>query len=271
MQGDVFAVASKYTGEADIRAHVATLRTGLTMTLSEVEKNLLEKFKELKECDEMLTAQKTKLKELYEIEESAGALIAMLQAREDTKRNADRERVETEQKRKRDEEEYAFSFSFQKRKDKEAYEAEKRKLESELETKQADFDQRQKEFAAKEDELVALHTQVQEFPATLIKEKKHTEEQVAAAAAKDKEIVLLIASKEADALKTVLEGKIETLQATNEECKKLITSLHEQLKASHVQIQEVVLKSIESAAGAKTLDAVNKLALEQTRSSGGRS
>ncbi|MBI2645076.1 hypothetical protein HYW94_02785 [Candidatus Uhrbacteria bacterium] len=271
IQKDIaMAAVHQYVGEADIRAHMGTLRTHIHTALSDIETTLFAKFTELKNFDEALMAQKTKLQELYEIEESAGALIALMQSRHEATHLAENEKTELEQKRKRDEDEYAFTLALQKRKDKENYEAEKRKLELELDAKMTEFEEQRKIFTAKEADYHALRAQVEEFPKTLQKEKQKMEEQLLAAATKDKEMALLLATKEAEAEKTVLEGKIQALQTGMEECKKLITSLQEQLKTSYAQTQEVVLKSIESAAGAKTLEAVNKLALEQTRAPGGR-
>ncbi|MBI4272953.1 hypothetical protein HY621_03825 [Candidatus Uhrbacteria bacterium] len=96
------------------------------------------------------------------------------------------------------------------------------------------------------------------------------EAHLTAEAAKEKETALLIARKEAEARTSILEGRIHALESTLEEYRRLIGSLQEQLKASQSQTQEVVLKSIEGASGAKTLDVVNKLALEQTRATSGR-
>lgn len=265
-----FNNAPQYSGETDIRASITNLRTNLNTVLSDIETMVCKKFVELKNFDETLTMQKTKLQELFEIEDGAGTLMAVLQARDEAKRMAESEKNELEQKRRRDEEEYAFTLNFQKRKDKENYEAEKRKLELELEAKRIEYEERQKALTAKEDEFSALRAQAEEFPKILKKEKQEIEAQTLILATKDREMALLLAGKETDAVKTVLEGRIQTLQSTMEEYKKLIVNLQEQLKSSQTQTQEVVLKSIESAAGAKTLEAVNKLALEQTRSTGGR-
>ncbi len=264
------AAVGQYTGETDISSSMNAMRTALHSVLSELETKLSGKFAELKSFEEATNTQKAKLKELYELEHSAGTLLAVLQAKEDVKRQAETEKIELDQKRKRDDEEYRFTFDLQKRKDKESYEAEKRKLETELEVKRAEFEEQQRAFALQEAEFSSLQKQVEEFPTRLEQEKQRLEAHLTTEASKEKETALLIARKEAEARTSILEGRIHALESTLEEYRRLIGSLQEQLKASQSQTQEVVLKSIEGASGAKTLDVVNKLALEQTRATSGR-
>lgn len=139
------------------------MRTALHSVLSELETKLSGKFTELKSFEEATSAQKAKLKELYELEHSAGALLAVLQAKEDAKRQAEMEKMEFDQKRKRDDEEYRFTFDLQKRKDKESYEAEERKLEAELEVKRAEFEEQQRAFALKEVEFFHYKNKLRNF------------------------------------------------------------------------------------------------------------
>lgn len=247
----------KYKTESDVAQAIAAARSAVQKGLSEVEAKLAEQFLELKRFNEAIALKDEILKERFEIEQAAGSLIALLQAKEEAARQAENEKMALEQKRKRDEEEYRFSFELQKRKDKEIFEAEKREREKELQA-----------FAAKETEFASLQKQAAEFPAKLEREKQELEARLKAEAAKEKETALLLLQKESDAQKTVFEGRVKTLEAMMEEQKRAIAGLQDQLKASQAQVQEVVIKSIDSASGAKTLDAVNKLAWEQTRAGG---
>ena len=68
--------------------------------------------------------------------------------------------------------------------------------------------------------------------------------------------------------KKQLEAQINSLLSKKPDISTQLAALQEQLKASQAQVQEVVLKSIESASGTKAFEAVNKIALEQTRLGG---
>lgn len=266
----VFDKVDQYKSETDIHQTISGARSALQGTLAELETELAAKFSELKQFDEAIVSQKTKLKELYEIESAAGALLALLQAKEEAKRQAEIERIELEQKRKRDEEEYKFNFELQKRKEREAFETEKRARETDLQVEENLLVEKQKAFATKEEEFAMLQKQVSEFPSKLEGEKQQLETQLKIQADKDIETALLLLQKESEAQKTISDGRIQSLETMIEEQKRMVVNLQDQLKASQAQVQEVVLKSIEGASGSKTLDVVNKLALEQTRSAGGQ-
>lgn len=267
-QKQLFEKTKKYQASGDISQAISQTRLAIGTSLQEAEDKLLEKFEELKNLEAAAAVRQDKLKELYEIEEAAGSLMAVLQAKEEAKRLAQAEKELLEQKRKRDEEEYRFNFDLQKRKDKETYEAEKRKLESELEERERMMAEKEKGFADKQEEFEMLKTQAAEFPQKMEEVKKETGNSILAEAKKDKETALMILQKETEAQKTVYEAHIKNLETLMEEQKSIVKSLQQQLSAAQAQTQEVVLKSIESASGNKALDAVNKFALEQSRSGG---
>lgn len=269
-QEKVFDKVNQYKGEADIHQALNSTRLAMQGVLAELDTKLATKFSELKQFDEAIAEQKAKLKECYEIESASGALLALLQAKEDVRRQAENEKIELEQKRKRDEEEYKFNFELQKRKEKEVFEVEKREREAELQMQEEALIEKQKAFAATEEQFAVLQKEVSEFPEKLEEEKKQLETQLNIQNGKDKETTVLLLQKESESQKAISNGRIQSLEAMLDDQKQSIANLQEQLKASQSQVQEVVLKSIEGASGAKTLDVVNKLALEQTRSASGQ-
>ena len=264
-QKQIFEKVEQYKSETDINAAINNARGAMQIALGELETKLVAKYGELRQFDEAVAAQKTKLKELYEIESAAGSLMTVLEAGGEAKRKAENEEAETQQKRKRDEEEYKFNLELQKRKDKETFEAEKRGRDTELQAAENLLTEKQTAFSAKEADFANLQKQVAEFPSKLEVEKKQLEEKLKADMEKDKQTSILLLQKESEAQKTVYEGRVKSLETMIEEQKRLIASLQDQLKASQGQVQEVVLKSIEGASGAKTLDVVNRLAMEQSR------
>lgn len=258
--------AEQYNTQNDIAGAVGSLKVAIDAALREIGDKLNAKFLESKQFDEQIASQQSRLKDLYAIEKEAGALWAILEAKSAVQRQAEIEAEKISQARKRDEEDYRFNFDLQKRKDKEAAETERKRFESELETKKADFAQKEKELNQKQTEFDALKKQAEEFPVLLQKEKQTLETRVRAEAKADKDAAMLIARKEFEAQKSVLDARAANLEAIISEQKAITESLREQLKAAQSQVQEVVLKSIEGASGAKTLEAVNKLATEQLRS-----
>jgi hypothetical protein len=265
-----FTVEKKYKNLSDINESINAVRASLHAALAGLETSFEEKFIELKKFDEATEAQRAKLREQYEIETTASALFALLAAKDEVKRQADNEKTETDQKRKRDEEEYRFNFELLKRKDKETFEAEKRQRDIEAQLAENLLAEKEKTFANREKVFVELEKQVAEFPAKLEAEKQRAAATTKAECDRNMQASMLLLQKTTEAQVTVLEGKVAASESIAEEQKLAIASLHAQLKASQAQVQEVVLKSIEGASNIKALDAVNKLALEQSRSTGQR-
>lgn len=258
--------AAHYKAKNEISETLHNLRAAIDSALREIETKLAAKFEEASKFDEQIAAQQLRLKDLYAIEREAGALWSILESKSQALRLAEAESEQLAQRRKRDEEDYQFSFELQKRKNKEALEEEKKQIEAELELKRAEIAQKEKDLAQRQNEFDALKKQTQEFPSLLEKEKQALETRLRAEAKNDKDTILTIARKDFEAQKSVLEARAANLEAIIAEQKLISESLREQLKAAQCQVQEVVLKSIEGASGAKTLEAVNRLAHEQIRS-----
>jgi uncharacterized coiled-coil protein SlyX len=76
---------------------------------------------------------------------------------------------------------------------------------------------------------------------------------------------LLIASKDADADKRVAELRVKTLEETVTHQTEQLAALQKQVDEAKQQVQEIALKAIEGASGARALSHVNQIAMEQAR------
>lgn len=257
--------ASQYQTVGEIGEAISRTKLTINSSLQEIENKITGKFEEAKRLEENITERQRQLKELYEIEEAAGSLIALVEAKEEVKRETAAEKEALELKRKQEEEEYRFTTELQKRKDKESYEAEKRKLDNALEEREQALAEKEAAFAARLTELDKLKVRVDQFPEELAKEKSALAERMEQEAKKEKDMAIMLLKKEMEALQTVAEAHARNLEALLAEQKNISKSLQDQLKAAQAQTQEVVLKSIDNTASNRAMDAINKLTSDQNR------
>lgn len=261
---------SKYKKPEDISQSINNTRLAIQSVLGEVETKLLGTFAEFENSQRAVQAEDEKLRDLYKIEDTANALLSLLSAHDESKRTFEEETDVLIKKRKRDEEDYRFNFELMKRKEREEYEAEKRKLEEALVARQVEMDIKEKDWQAKDAEFTSLQNQVAVFPKRLEEDQQQLRLQIEAEFQKDKNNSVILLRKEAEAEKAIHEAHVKNLEGTIESQKVQIHELTVQLQAVMKQVQEVVLKTIEGSSGMRALDAVNKIALEQAKSSASR-
>ena len=85
----------------------------------------------------------------------------------------------------------------------------------------------------------------------------------AADAARRQEIVLL--KKDAETEKRVAELRIKTLDEMVERQSAQIEALEKQLADAKQQVQDIAVKAIEGASGARALSHINQIAMEQAK------
>jgi hypothetical protein len=224
--------------------------------------------------------ERRELERLHKIDVAATALDQLVQdhARESERLEADikarrsaweEEARTTERERKRENDEYEYRKQLTRKKEKDEYEEEQRQLERRNKERQEKLE---KDWAARE---AALKEREQDY-ARLLRESaefndrlRQATEQAGREAAQatearlSQQLVMLERDREAD--KRLAELQIRTLEATIGRQNDQLAALQKQLDEAKVQVQEIAVRAIEGASGAKALSHVNQIAIEQAK------
>ena len=298
---EVVAKASTYTVESIVK-DLADLHLNVGKALSELSEQLVGEANKLKEIQEAIGVEKANLEELHDIHLSADTLSALVQEHEEKRHTFEvemkdrqekfnleieqkravwlREQGEHEQTRKerdaelkkfrqREEEEYKYKLDLQRKKEKDVYEEEKKTLMASLEemriNQEKEFAEREAIIAEKEKQFAEMVKKVESFPAELSKAVKEAENAAYKKASDEAKVQAQLVAKEVDAERRVAELKIKTLDATAKEQEEKLRQLMEQLADANEKVQNIAVKAIEGASGARTLSAVSEIALEQAK------
>ena len=127
------------------------------------------------------------------------------------------------------------------------------------------WSEREATLKSAEQELADLRKQVETFPARIEKETKQSADAASKAAAARYEQESALLKKDADAERRISELRIKTLEDTIAHQAAQISALDTQLRSSNMQVQEIAVRAIEGASGAKALSHINQIAMEQAK------
>ena len=270
---------------------VSSLGIEISKALSEVSAKLVEQVDQLATVREAVSLERAELERLHKIDVAATSLDQLVQDYEREKQKLESEiemqrsiweeeqqRTERERKeaedtlkkfRQREVEEYEYKKSLERKRQNDKYDEDQRQLEKANKEKQESLTrswaEREAALKSAEQELADLRKQVETFPARIEKEARQAAEAAtkAAAASSGQESALL--KKDADAERRISELRIKTLEETIAHQAAQITALDTQLHSSNLQVQEIAVRAIEGASGAKALSHINQIAMEQAK------
>ncbi len=171
--------------------------------------------------------------------------------------------------RQREIDEYEYKKSLERKKAQDKYEEEIRLREKQNRESQESLEKswqtREATLKSQEEEIALLRKTVDEFPIRLKKEVdkiaadsiKQTEQKLS------QEILLLKRDNESE--KKMSELKIKTLEETISRQATQINALQMQVDEAKKQVQDIAVKAIEGASGAKALTHINQIAMEQAK------
>jgi len=270
---------------------ISGLGLEVSRALAGLSEKLVQEVSRLASVREAVELEKRELERLHKIDVAAAALDQMVQeyarekeqleaeiasrrtAWEEELRAAERERKEQEEslkkQRQREIEDYEYKKALDRKKAQDKYEEEIRLIEKHNKEKQEalekSWQQREAALKAQEEEYQRLKKESEGFAARLQKEA----DQAAARAAQETEArsqqQLQLLKKDAEADKRLAELRIKTLEQTISSQSAQIETLQKQLDEAKQQVQEIAVKAIEGASGAKALAHVGQIAMEQAR------
>lgn len=300
---DTKSAASQKAREDDVRAAVADvtienvvqriagLGLDVSRALSDVAEKLNAEVRMLASLREAAAVERREIERLHQIdvaatavdqliadyEERREALDAEIEARrvefEEQTARIERERREQEdalkKQRQREIEDYEYRKTLERKKAQDKYDEEQRQLVRQNTEKQEaldkDWQRREAALKEREEHVARLQAEVAEFPARLAREtaaaaleaKKQVEAQL--------ERQILLAKKDAEAEARVAGLSIKALEQQIAAGTQQIAALEKQLAEAKQQVQDIAVRAIEGASGARALSHINQIAMEQAK------
>jgi uncharacterized coiled-coil protein SlyX len=270
---------------------IAGLGLEIGKALAEVSGRLAEETQLLASLREAVALERKEIDRLHQIDVAATALDQMVQdyarekqrlegeiasgraAWEEESAKAERERKEQEdglkKQRQREIEDYEYKKALERKKAQDKYDEDVRLLEKKNAEKQETLEKgwKQREAALKEqeEELARLKKEAEGFPARLQKEAAAAAEQARKETEARLEQHALGLRKDAESEKRLAELRIKTLEEAAARQQAQIAALEKQLAEAKQQVQDIAVKAIEGASGARALSHINQIAMEQAK------
>lgn len=270
---------------------VSGLGLEVSKSLADLSEKLVQEVNRLAAVREAVALEQKELERLHRIDVAATAVDQLVEdytrqkeqleaeiaarrvAWEEESRQTERDRKEQEEnlkkQRQRETEEYEYKKALERKKAQDKYEEEIKLQERQNNEKQEALEKswRDRELALKqsEEELQRLRKEAEQFPARL----KHDSERAAAEATRATEQrleqQLTILKKDHEAETRVAELRVKTLEETLARQSTQTEGLQKQLDEAKRQVQEIAVKAIEGASGARALSHINEIAMEQAK------
>ena len=270
---------------------ISGLGLEVSRALASISGQLLEEVERLGTIREAVALERSELEQLHKIDVAATALDQLVQdyarqkeqleaeissqrtAWEQEMRRTERDQKEQEdllkKQRQREIDEYEYKKALDRKKSQDKYEEERKLQERQNQEKQEalekSWQQREAALKEREEDLERLRKESEEFPLRLKQaaEQAATEASRAAQQKFDQQVVLL--RKENESEKRLAELQIKTLQENLTRQTAQIEALEKQLAEAKHQVQEIAVRAIEGASGARALSHINEIAMEQAK------
>ena len=289
-EAEVRQAAGLITTESVVQK-ISELGLEIGKGLAGISEQLTEQVRLLATVREAVVLERKQLEQLHKIDVAATALDQMMQdyAREKQRLEAEiaeqrqaweeessrmeRERKEQDEalkkQRQREIEDYEYKKLLERKKAQDKYEEEVRLLEKKNQERQETLEKgwQQREVALKEheEELVRLRKEEENFPARLQSEADAAALRTRQETGARFEHELLVLKKDAESEKRLAELRIRTLEETLAHQAAQIATLEKYLAEANQQVQDIAVKAIEGASGAKALAHINQIAMEQAK------
>jgi len=259
--------------------------------LADLSEKLTQEVKLLATLQEAAALERRELERLHKIDVAATALDQMVQdySREKQRleteiavqrQSWDEESVRVERERKEQEEnlkkqrqreidDYEYKKALERKKAQDKYEEEIRLTEKKNQERQEMLEKgwKQREAALKEqeEEMAGLRKEVTEFAARLEKETQAAAAQARRETEARFEQQVLVLKKDAETEKRLADLRGKSLEETIARQAAQLGALEKQVAEAKQQVQDIAVKAIEGASGAKALSHINQIAMEQAK------
>ena len=275
---------------------VSALGLRVSKALNDVSVQLVAEVERLTRVREAVEIEQRELQRLHKVDIVATALDQLVQDHEAKKQafqeevaaaraeweseTADHERGTREyeeslrKQRQRENDEFEYRKALERKKAQDKYDEElrlrDRQNREKQETLEKSWQEREAGLKAGEEEVARLRQDAEAFPKRIAQEVERAVGEARRQAAQENEQRLLVATKDAEADRRVSELRITTLEAVVARQAEQLAALQRQLDEAKQQVQDIAVKAIEGASGARALDHVNQIAMEQARTRPGQ-
>jgi hypothetical protein len=289
-EADVRQVAEGVSVD-QVVGEISSLGLHLSKALGELSSRLVAEVERLATLREAVALEQRELQRLHKVDVAATAVDHVVQDYESKKQaflaetaaargewaaetnqreRSDREYEETlKTKRQRENDEFEYKKTLERKKAQDKYDEEQRLHDRENREKQEalekSWQEREAALKAREEEVAQLRKDNDLFPKRLAQEVDGAVAEARRQADQQIEQRLLVVSKDAEADRRVAELRIKTLEEILARQTEQVTALQKQLDEAKQQVQDIAVKAIEGASGARALAHANQIAIEQAR------
>jgi hypothetical protein len=275
----------------DVVRGISGLGLDLSKALAGLSEKLVQEVNRLSAAREAVELERKEIERLHKIDVASTALDQLVQDYAHKKQELESEiaaqrstwdeelkRTERERKeqdenlrkqRQREIDDYEYKKALERKKAQDKYEEEMKLLEKQNREKQEalekSWQQREAVLKEREEELARLKSECETFPGRLEKACAQAAAEATRASTQKFEQQILLLKKESEAEKRLAELQIKTLEDTLTRQSAQTAALQKQLDEAKQQVQEIAVKAIEGASGARTLAHVNQIAMEQAK------
>jgi len=270
---------------------ISNLGLAVSKSLAALSDQLVQEVNRLASVREAVTLEQKELERLHKIDVAATALDQLVQdysrqkeqleaeiaaqrtAWAEEQKQSEQERKEQEEilkkQRQREAEEYEYRKALERKKAQDKYDEEIKLLARANKEKQEALEkswrERQEALKASEEELQRLRKEAAEFPARLRQESEVAAAEAVRATEQKFQQQILLLNKDSEGEKRLAELRIKALEENLTRQSAQMTALEKQLEEAKRQVQEIAVKAIEGASGARTLSHINEIAMEQAK------
>lgn len=270
---------------------ISSLGLHVSKALGELSSRLVGEVERLATLREAVALEQRELQQLHKVDIAATAVDHLVQDYEtkkqaflseiaaaraewdgetDQRERSDREYEETlKTKRQRENDEFEYKKTLERKKAQDKYDEEQRLRDRQNREKQEALEkgwqEREATLKAREEELVQLRKESDLFPKRLAQEVDRAVAEARRQADQQLEQRLLVVSKDAEADRRVAELRIKTFEEILARQTDQVAALQKQLDDAAQQVQDIAVKAIEGASGARALAHANQIAIEQAR------
>ena len=270
---------------------ISGLGLEISKALSGLSGKLTEEVQLLASVREAVGLERRELERLHRIDVAATALDQLVQdysrqkqelqteiaarraAWEEESVRSDRERKEQEEalrkQRQREGEDFEYKKTQERKKAQDKYDEEVRLQEKKNQEKQETLEKswqlREGVLKEREEELARLRKESETFPKRLEAEANAAAERARRESDARLQQETLVMKKDAEAEKRFGELRVKTLEETVAHQQVQIAALEKQLADAKQQVQDIAVKAIEGASGARALSHINQIAMEQAK------
>ena len=275
---------------------ISALSVQISKALAEVSDNLIAEVRRLATIREAVALESEELQRLHKIDIAATALDQLVQEYDSKRQELGaeisagraawdaevkaRERAEKEydenlkKQRQRETDEYEYKKTLDRKKTQDKYDEEMRALEKKNREKQEavekDWQERERAIKEWEEEYLRLQQEVGGFSSRLQADMERARSEAIQQTEQRFEQQGLLMTKEREADRRLAEFQVKTLEEAAARQTTQIAALQKQLDEAKQQVQDIAVKAIEGASGARALAHVNQIAMEQAKTRAGQ-